>query len=72
MPKKNLEDPWEALGDIHKCKEEIATTLVFMLRVALEIHGDVVRLLLTELILDVLADELPAAVQVIVKNGARL
>src|SRR5258707_15667431 len=37
---EGLGEEWEAMGDIYECKDAIATTFVFMFRVALNLHPE--------------------------------
>jgi hypothetical protein len=66
-----LAEQWDAGADAEQCRQAIAQAGQCLLRHALEENPDGVRLLLADVLLDLLAEELPAAVKAIVSMEAQ-
>jgi hypothetical protein len=65
-----LRAEWDALTQCAECRQALAQTGALLLRLALEEFPAAMRVLLADTIIDVMADELPAAVRALNGKGA--
>jgi len=61
---------WEAMADACECRQAIADLGCLILRLAADLNPVAVRAILADMVIDVMADELPAAVRALAVKGA--
>src|SRR5262249_3364123 len=62
---------WEAMADAWECRQAIADVGCLILRLAADLNPAAVRAIFAEMVIDVMADELPAAVRALAGKEAR-